>query len=58
LRAQAKRMRSVKIMRGTAYPLLSLNTFLQDLGFHRVEFRTFPTTSNGGLHSFVLAEKR
>lgn len=57
LRAYLKRMRGVKFMRYTAYPLPRLHSYLVNIGFHGVEFRVFPTLSNGDLHPFVLATK-
>ena len=57
IRAFTKRRLGVKMMRGTAYPIRSLNLFLADLGFKHIEFRIFPTVSNGDLHAFVFATK-
>jgi ubiquinone/menaquinone biosynthesis C-methylase UbiE len=56
-RAWLRRSRSVKMMRSTSYSMRSLYAFLTSLGFKNIEFRIFPTTSNGHLHSFVLAGK-
>jgi SAM-dependent methyltransferase len=57
IRSDIKRRLGVKIMRGTPYPIGSLNHYLSDLGFKSIEFRIFPTKSNGDLHPFVFATK-
>jgi len=56
-KADVGRRRGSKIMRGTPYSLEGLRTFLLDLGLRRVEYRIFPTVSNGKLHSFVFGTK-
>ena len=57
IRADIKRHLGVKTMRGTPYPIQSLNRFLVDLGFKNIEFRIYPLTCNGDLHPFVFATK-
>lgn len=57
MRAAIKRRAGVKIMRGTRYPMNGLYAFLSGLGFKEIEFRIFPTRSNGDLHPFVFASK-
>jgi len=44
-------------MRGISFDLGKLHQTLIAMGFERVEFATFPTASNGSLHTFVLATK-
>jgi SAM-dependent methyltransferase len=44
-------------MHGVSYDLYELDRFLQRVGFIRIEFTTFSVTSNGSLHSFVMATK-
>jgi len=44
-------------MRGISFDLGKLHRTLLAMGFERVEFATFPTASNGSLHTFVLATK-
>jgi SAM-dependent methyltransferase len=56
-RTDIKRRMGVKLMRGTPYPIRSLYLFLSGLGFKNIEFRIFPTKSNGDLHPFVFASK-
>ncbi len=56
-RAAMKRRMGVKTMRGTPYPLNELYAFLSGLSFKNVEFRIFPTRSDGHLHPFVFAVK-
>jgi ubiquinone/menaquinone biosynthesis C-methylase UbiE len=55
--ADVRRFCRIKTMRGTNYPITPLYRFLCALGYRNIEFRVFPTTSNGDLHSFVLASK-
>lgn len=55
--ADIKRRMGKKLMRGTSYPSQSLELFLTNLGFKNIEFRTFRTKSDRGLHSFVFATK-
>lgn len=55
--ADMKRRMGKKMMRGTSYPIQSLELFLAGLGFKNIEFRVFRTKSDGGLHSFVFATK-
>jgi ubiquinone/menaquinone biosynthesis C-methylase UbiE len=57
IRSDAHRRLGAKIMRQTPYPIRSLHLFLADLGFKNIEFRIFPTKSNGDLHPFVFATK-
>ena len=57
IRADLKRRLGRKMMRMTPYPIRSLNTFLSELGFKNIEFRIFPTKSNGDLQPFVFATK-
>ncbi len=57
LRADLRRRRGIKTMRGTPYPMGSLAAFLASLGFKNVEFRVFPVTSNGDLHPFIFATR-
>jgi ubiquinone/menaquinone biosynthesis C-methylase UbiE len=57
IRADIRRHLGVKTMRGTPYPIQSLNRFLVDLGFKNIEFRIFPLMCNGDLHPFVFATK-
>ena len=57
IRSDIKRRIGAKLMRGTPYPIGSLNAFLSNLGFKKIEFRIFPTKSNGDLHPFVFATK-
>lgn len=57
IRAAAKRRMGMKIMRGTPYPINSLNRYLSNLGFKNIEFRIFPLKSNGDPHPFVFATK-
>jgi hypothetical protein len=44
-------------MRNTPYSIKDLRLFLADLGFKDIEFRIFPTKSNGDPHPFVFATK-
>jgi SAM-dependent methyltransferase len=57
IRADMKRRAGVKIMRVTPYPIRPLTDFLMSIGFRDIEFRLFPTKSNGDLYSFVFATK-
>lgn len=57
IRADQKRRFGVKTMRGTPYPIRSLNIFLSDLGFKNIEFRIFAPRSTGDPHSFIFATK-
>jgi ubiquinone/menaquinone biosynthesis C-methylase UbiE len=57
VRANMKRRSGTKTMRGTPYSISALNAFLIGLGFKDIEFRIFPTKSNGRPHSFVLATR-
>ncbi len=57
VRADINRHLGVKTMRGTPYPIHSLNRVLAGLGFKNIEFRIYSLTSNGDLHSFVFATK-
>jgi ubiquinone/menaquinone biosynthesis C-methylase UbiE len=56
-KAYLARRRGIKTMRGTRYPLPLLHSKLQDTGFKNIEFRIFPTLSNGALHPFVFCTK-
>lgn len=44
-------------MHGTSYEQESLYRKMLALGYLKVEFATFPLTSNGALHTFVMATK-
>jgi hypothetical protein len=44
-------------MHGTSFDQLELHRTLIGMGFERVEFVTFPLTSNNALHPFVMATK-
>lgn len=57
LRAMMRRRMGTRTMRGTRYSLNELYTFLSSLGFKKIEFNIFPTTSNESLHPFVFATK-
>lgn len=57
VRAEMRRRRGIPTMRGTPYSTDALYTFLTGLGFKNVEFRIFPTKSNGALHPFVFATR-
>ncbi len=57
IKASIKRRLGVKTMRGTLYPIQTLNQFLQHVGFSKIEFRLFSPKSNGILHPFVFATK-
>jgi ubiquinone/menaquinone biosynthesis C-methylase UbiE len=56
-RANARRRRGIKTMRGTPYPIGELTAFMRSLGFSRVEFRIFAVASNGDMHPFVFATR-
>jgi ubiquinone/menaquinone biosynthesis C-methylase UbiE len=57
IRSDIRRRLGVRIMRGTPYPIRSLNLFLSDLGFKNIEFRIFSLKSNGDPHPFVFVTK-
>lgn len=57
MRSDLKRRLGVKTMRGTPYPIQTLNRFLSQLGFKNIEFRIFSLKSNGDPHPFVFATK-
>jgi ubiquinone/menaquinone biosynthesis C-methylase UbiE len=57
LKAFVRRRQGIKTMRYTPYPLSLVHSQLRDTGFRNVEFRTFATTSNGDLHSFVFSSR-
>jgi ubiquinone/menaquinone biosynthesis C-methylase UbiE len=57
IKANLKRTMGKKTMRGTLYPIKSLQMFLADLGFKKIEIRLFPVTSNGVYDTFVFATK-
>lgn len=57
IHADMRRRAGIKLMRMTPYSMDSLCNRLVDIGFGQVEFRVFPTKSNGVLHSFVFATK-
>ncbi len=57
LRADFRRRRGIKTMRGTPYPIDGVTNLLLELKFRRVEFRIFPVSSNGHMHSFVFATR-
>jgi ubiquinone/menaquinone biosynthesis C-methylase UbiE len=44
-------------MHGISFDEFNLYRVLTDMGFERVEFSIFPLSSNGGLHTFVMASK-
>ncbi|HEY2119949.1 MAG TPA: class I SAM-dependent methyltransferase [Candidatus Acidoferrum sp.] len=44
-------------MHGMSYDQVTLHRTLTEMGFVRVEFATFPLTSNDVLHGFVMATK-
>ncbi len=56
-KARVDRARGRPMMRGTFYEAGWLAEILKKRGFVNVEFLSFPVSSNGGLHSFVLARK-
>lgn len=56
-RANMRRSRGIKTMRGTPYPIGELTASLTALGFKRVEFRIFAVSSNGDMHPFVFATR-
>ncbi len=56
-RAWLRRRLGRKLMRGTAVNARALYAALTAMGFREIEFRTFPTSRNGALHSCVLAKK-
>ena len=51
------KMGSKPPMHGISFDLAELHQTVTAMGFERVEFATFPTASNGSLHTFVLARK-
>ncbi len=55
--AWTKRRAHIKTMRGTACHARSLYSSLAGVGFKDIEFRTFATSRNNLLHSFVMARK-
>ena len=57
MKAQINRRQGARIMRYTPYPMRLLYSSLTAQGFRNIEFRVFPTSSNGHLHPFVLATK-
>jgi ubiquinone/menaquinone biosynthesis C-methylase UbiE len=57
MQARIQRLHNVRLMRMTWYDTATLHRYLGDVGFERIEFRSFPTSTNGALHSFVLATK-
>ena len=57
VRSLIRRCLGVKMMRMTYYPIPELSMLLSNLGFKNVEYRTFPTKSNGDLHPFVFCTK-
>lgn len=57
IRTGMKRHFGMKTMRGTQYPIKPLRQFLTSLGFKRIEFRIFATTSNGVHDAYVFATK-
>jgi len=52
-----RRVLKRKTMCFTFYPIKPLYIFLTTVGFKRIEYRIFPTTSNSELHSFILVAK-
>jgi ubiquinone/menaquinone biosynthesis C-methylase UbiE len=57
LSAGVKRRLGRKTMRGTQYPIEYLSTNLARIGFKKIEYRIFPTMSNGDFHPFVFVTK-
>jgi ubiquinone/menaquinone biosynthesis C-methylase UbiE len=60
LRAEMSRLRKRKVMRYTQYPMHTVHSSLLEIGFDRIEFRSFPVRSVPGFasfHSFVFATK-
>ncbi|MBZ5673653.1 MAG: class I SAM-dependent methyltransferase [Acidobacteriia bacterium] len=55
--AWTKRRFGARMMRMTAVHIQYLHSELTVLGFRDIEFRTFPISRDGTLHSFVLARK-
>ncbi len=55
--AWVKRRAQIRMMRGTAFDSRWLYASLTDLGFRDIELRTFATSRNGVIHSFVMARK-
>jgi SAM-dependent methyltransferase len=51
------RLGSKPPMHGISFDLQRLHQTLMVMRFERVEFATFPTASNGNLHTFVLATR-
>ena len=52
-----RRLLKIKTMCFTPYSLKLLVNFLFKIGFKRIEYRIFPTSSNLELHSFIFATK-
>lgn len=57
LRANINRKAGKLIMRGLSYDRKHLVRLLQELGFSKMEFRSFQVTSNQDWHDFILAKK-
>jgi ubiquinone/menaquinone biosynthesis C-methylase UbiE len=57
LKAAINRKRGKLIMRGLACERSWLAQRLEELGFRKIEFRTFQVRSNQSWHDFILAEK-
>jgi len=57
LKAAINRKRGKLIMRGLACERSWLAQRLGEIGFRKVEFRTFHVRSNQSWHDFVLAER-
>lgn len=57
LKAAINRKRGKLIMRGLACERSWLAQRLEEMGFRKIEFRTFQVRSNHSWHDFVLAEK-
>ena len=57
LKAAVNRKRGKLIMRGLACERSWLAENLEEMGFRKIEFRTFQVRSNQSWHDFILAEK-
>jgi hypothetical protein len=57
LKAGLNRKRGKLIMRGLACERPWLAQRLEEIGFEKIEFRTFQVSSNQSWHDFVLAKR-
>lgn len=57
IRAEIRRRKGQMLMRGLSYNRVWLQRVLPPLGFIDVETRTFATSSNQGIHPFVLMRR-